>query len=66
MYIPSARQLKRIESVTRSPVFNHFSETISGASIIRAYKSVNRFKEEIYRRIDINATFYYAANVGMG
>ncbi|VDI22201.1 ATP-binding cassette, subfamily C (CFTR/MRP), member 3 [Mytilus galloprovincialis] len=66
LYLPSARQLKRIESVTRSPIYNHFSETISGASIIRSYRSVNRFIDEFYTRLDINSCFYYAANTGMG
>ncbi|XP_076093492.1 ATP-binding cassette sub-family C member 3-like isoform X1 [Mytilus galloprovincialis] len=66
LYLPSARQLKRIESVTRSPIYNHFSETISGASIIRSYRSVNRFIDELYTRLDINSCFYYAANTGMG
>ncbi|XP_033725264.1 multidrug resistance-associated protein 1-like [Pecten maximus] len=61
-YIPTARQLKRIESVTRSPVYNHFSETITGASVIRAYGSVDRFILESERRIDTNLAFLHAAN----
>lgn len=62
-YLPTARQLKRIESVTRSPVYNHFSETITGASVIRAYQASERFIEESQKRVDKNAAFYYAANV---
>ncbi|XP_021347158.1 multidrug resistance-associated protein 1-like [Mizuhopecten yessoensis] len=62
-YLPTTRQLKRIESVTRSPVYNHFSETITGASVIRAYQASERFIEESQKRVDKNAVFYYAANV---
>ncbi|XP_033725267.1 LOW QUALITY PROTEIN: multidrug resistance-associated protein 1-like [Pecten maximus] len=61
-YLPTARQLKRIESVTRSPVYNHFGETITGASVIRAYGSVDRFIQESERRVDTNLSFYHAAN----
>ncbi|XP_052092541.1 multidrug resistance-associated protein 1-like [Mytilus californianus] len=65
-YLPTARQLKRIEAVTRSPIFNFFSETINGASVIRAYKSQNRFVYKLYKRLDINSGFYFAANTAMG
>uniref|UniRef100_A0A8W8P544 ABC transmembrane type-1 domain-containing protein n=1 Tax=Magallana gigas TaxID=29159 RepID=A0A8W8P544_MAGGI len=61
-YLPTARQLKRIEGVTRSPVYNHFNESITGASCIRAYRAVDRFITESQARVDINSTFYHAAN----
>ena len=48
-----------MESVTRSPVFNHFSETVTGASVIRAYKVQERFKEESSYRVDQNMEPYY-------
>ncbi|CAL1530147.1 unnamed protein product [Lymnaea stagnalis] len=58
-YIPTSRQLKRIESTTRSPIFTHFSETITGATSIRAYKASTRFMEESQSRVDKNLVFYF-------
>ncbi|PVD27667.1 hypothetical protein C0Q70_12834 [Pomacea canaliculata] len=60
-YIPTSRQLKRMESVTHSPIYVHFSETISGGATIRAYRAVDRFIEEIKRRVDRNQCFSFAS-----
>ncbi|CAH1784702.1 unnamed protein product [Owenia fusiformis] len=43
LYTNTARQLKRIESVRRSPIFSHFSETLTGVSSIRAYNRSEDF-----------------------
>ncbi|XP_048247829.1 multidrug resistance-associated protein 1-like isoform X2 [Haliotis rufescens] len=59
-YIPTSRQLKRIESTTRSPIYTHFSETITGASSIRAYGATDRFYTESQERVDKNLVFYFA------
>ncbi|ORY48132.1 P-loop containing nucleoside triphosphate hydrolase protein, partial [Rhizoclosmatium globosum] len=46
-YIRTSRSLKRIDSVARSPIFSHFSETLNGVTTIRAFNELTRFTEEI-------------------
>ncbi|CAG2106013.1 unnamed protein product [Medioppia subpectinata] len=59
LYIRSSRQLKRIESTTRSPIYSHFSETVSGSASIRAYGVSHQFIQEFNRRVDENHMCYY-------
>jgi ABC-type multidrug transport system fused ATPase/permease subunit len=54
-----ARETKRIESVSRSPVFAHFSETLGGLGTIRAYGEADRFIDEFETKIDTNIRAYY-------
>lgn len=57
------RQLKRLESASKSPIFSHFSETLTGVSTIRAYRVQNRFVKIMQSRIDENLVYYYPNNV---
>lgn len=58
-YVATSRQLKRLESVSRSPVYSHFSETITGASIIRAYGRQGSFVQLSDSKVDANQKSYY-------
>ncbi|XP_066923803.1 ATP-binding cassette sub-family C member 4-like [Clytia hemisphaerica] len=42
-YIKTARELKRIEGIARSPVFGHFSTTMLGLPTIRAFRVQDKF-----------------------
>jgi len=59
-YIQTSRQLRRIESVSRSPIFSHFSETLSGSTLLRAFGMVNEFTEMSHCKIDVNQKCYYS------
>lgn len=58
-YVPSSRQLKRIESNLRSPIFSHFAETLDGVSSIRAFGQQQQFTIENLSRVQRNMRAYY-------
>lgn len=43
VYVACARQIKRIDSVKKSPVYAFFSESLAGTPTIRAYRQQKRF-----------------------
>ena len=45
-YIKTSRELSRLESTSRSPIYALFSETLDGLTTIRAYKAEKRFKNK--------------------
>ncbi|KAG4066137.1 hypothetical protein HA402_010339 [Bradysia odoriphaga] len=59
IYIASSRQLQRLEATSLSPVYSHFSESIQGASSIRAFDVNERFIAESGRKVDFNQACYY-------
>ncbi|XP_038632461.1 canalicular multispecific organic anion transporter 2 isoform X3 [Scyliorhinus canicula] len=58
-YVATSRQLKRLESVSRSPIYSHFSETITGCSVIRAYGRQSSFIRMNNNKVDANQKSYY-------
>ena len=55
--LKTSRELKRLESICRSPVFSHFSETMNGLDTIRTRQAEEQFIDQFYRR-----AFKYPSN----
>lgn len=58
-YLRTSRELKRLDSVSRSPIYAHFQESLGGISTIRAYGQTNRFELENEWRVDSNLRAYF-------
>uniref|UniRef100_A0A8D0A031 ATP-binding cassette, sub-family C (CFTR/MRP), member 2 n=1 Tax=Sander lucioperca TaxID=283035 RepID=A0A8D0A031_SANLU len=58
-YVATSRQLRRLDSVSRSPIYSHFSETVLGLSVIRAYGHQERFLKHNEIIIDKNLKSVY-------
>ncbi|ELT99905.1 hypothetical protein CAPTEDRAFT_158862 [Capitella teleta] len=58
-YIASSRQLRRIDSILRSPIYTHFEASLTGASSIRAYDQSKRFIQHSDYLLDKNQMAYY-------
>ncbi|ODQ79563.1 hypothetical protein BABINDRAFT_37368 [Babjeviella inositovora NRRL Y-12698] len=59
-YVNTSRELKRFDSITKSPIHQHFSETLTGVATIRAYGDERRFMQQNLERIDQNSRpFFY-------
>jgi ATP-binding cassette subfamily C (CFTR/MRP) protein 1 len=62
-YVATSRQLKRLESVSRSPIYSHFNETLTGCTTIRAYAVQDRFILESENKVDFNQKCFFPSIV---
>jgi ATP-binding cassette subfamily C (CFTR/MRP) protein 1 len=58
----SAREVRRISSTTRSPVFSAFTEALSGVSTVRAYGRETHFSSQNKKRLLSNLSAFYNSN----
>lgn len=59
-YTNTARDLRRIESVLRSPIFSSFAELLDGVVSVRAYGQEQRFLISCTKRLDrANSSYWY-------
>lgn len=59
-YRSAARDTKRLSSVTRSPRFAHFKETLEGLDSIRAYRLEKTFTDKYFDLLERNQKTFYA------
>ena len=70
-YQESSRQLRRLESTTRSPIYSWFGESVSGVTTIKAYGLADSFGRDMELKVDENSktvmpTFTASAWLSMG
>jgi len=58
-YRSTARETKRLHSITRSPRFAHFKETLQGLTVVRAFGKQQLFLDEFYRTLAENQRMFY-------
>ncbi|EFJ12050.1 hypothetical protein SELMODRAFT_425801 [Selaginella moellendorffii] len=57
-YISTGSALKRLDAISQSPIFAHFTETLQGAVSIRAYNNQKRFHDQLVKLVDNNHKAY--------
>ena len=58
-FIPSVRELKRLDATSRSPVFSAFGEALDGATTIRAFRAEERFSRDQSTKLRTNLKAYF-------
>ncbi|KAJ8538757.1 hypothetical protein K7X08_030053 [Anisodus acutangulus] len=56
-YQSTAREVKRLDSISRSPVYAQFGEALNGLATIRAYKAYDRMANINGKSVDNNIRF---------
>jgi hypothetical protein len=59
-YLTTSREAKRLEAITRSPVYAMFSVTMKGLPTIRAYKVAPRFRQHFLSALQLNGSWWMA------
>ncbi|KAG6908490.1 hypothetical protein DXG01_004424 [Tephrocybe rancida] len=56
----TGRDLRRMESNTRSPIFSDFGELLEGIITVRAFSAERRFLDNLHKRIDTTTQMWYS------
>lgn len=64
-YSASGREIKRVEAVQRSHVYNNFNETLTGMDTIKSYQKSEVFLEDNVKKIDRMNEAYYLTLASM-
>ncbi|KAH9976210.1 ATP-binding cassette transporter [Lactifluus volemus] len=70
IYGQTSRDLRRLDSVSRSPLYSMYGETISGVTILRAFGASSKFMRDMLRCVDTSCNTFpvwfvtlYAVNI---
>ncbi|XP_014240364.1 ATP-binding cassette sub-family C member Sur isoform X2 [Cimex lectularius] len=61
-YRCSSRELQRLDSMSRTPILSHLTETLSGLETIRAFKQQRRFTVAMFYKFDSHTNAFLIAN----
>ena len=62
-FVPSSRQIKRMQTTTQSPIFSHFTESQNGVTTIKAFNCQSHFIDLMQEKIDHNFRNTFAQSV---
>lgn len=58
-YLSGAREVKRLESNAKSPIFEQFGSALAGIGTIRAFDKTNVYIEKMFDKIDTHARAFW-------
>ncbi|KAJ7591990.1 P-loop containing nucleoside triphosphate hydrolase protein [Mycena floridula] len=59
LYLETGRDLRRMESNTRSPIFSDFGEVLQGIVTLRAFSAEKRFMDGFHKKVDMTNKMWY-------
>ncbi|KAJ2929604.1 hypothetical protein H1R20_g7490, partial [Candolleomyces eurysporus] len=59
-YLNTGRDLRRMESNSRSPIFSDFGELLEGIVTVRAFSAERRFLNNLHAKIDITTKMWWS------
>lgn len=59
LYLPGAREVKRLESNAKSPVFEQFGSALTGVGTIRAFDKTDVYITRMFSKIDNHSTSFW-------
>ncbi|XP_046559479.1 LOW QUALITY PROTEIN: ATP-binding cassette sub-family C member 5-like [Haliotis rubra] len=59
MFVRCARNLKRMDAVTKSPLVSHITASVQGISTIHAYGKIEEFVTKFQKLLDINSVPFF-------
>ena len=59
-FLKTSREVKRLESLSRSPIFSHLAESLDGVITIRAFNQLEQFQEQNKALLNSNVRGYFS------